>query len=150
MRRRTSFVRSELAGGGVVHERIEIAGVVESRRVERGGVRRQRRLADMGRKQLAAGAGAHDPEPGVSGVHISARDREGADEGTVLQRGTRKRSGELPLRDSGWIVACQWRVALNNFVRDVLLGRVAVVVGHDFGSDGGFDASADLSVDFLL
>ena len=40
MRRRTSFVRSELTGGGVVHERIEIAGVVESRRVERGGVSR--------------------------------------------------------------------------------------------------------------
>ena len=69
--------RSELAVGAVVREGVEIARFVEPGRVERGGIGGKRPLTDMGREQLAPGAGAHDAEPGVGGVHVRAGDREG-------------------------------------------------------------------------
>ena len=79
-----NFRRSELAVGGVVRERFEIAGAVEPLRMERDGIRRQWRPADVGRKQLAAGARSHDPESGPGGVDTGAGDRQGADERAVL------------------------------------------------------------------
>ena len=85
---------SELPVGTLACEGVEIAGVVESRGVEGAGVRRQRRPAHVGREQLASGAGAHDAEPGVRGVHPGAGDRQPADQGPVL--GGSSRSSRRP------------------------------------------------------